>query len=109
MSCFRNIDGEIYDASVDGVLQGRISTNEVLEGRISTLFTVSGEVSPSSSPGVGVLSVRIGSVTDNYPLSIVNSGTERNVVLDFVIPASIDHLGQIEPVIFYCGSATEVI
>lgn len=99
MKCGKKIEGEICNASIDGMI----------EGRISTLFSISGEVSPSSSPGVGVSSVRVGTVTDDYPLSITNSGTERNVILDFVIPASIDHLGQIEPVIFYCGSATEVI
>ena len=56
----------------------------------------------------GSSTVDIGIVEDGSPLSITNSGTRRNAVLDFVIPASIDHLSQIDTVILYCGSASEV-
>lgn len=58
--------------------------------------------------GSDASSVEIGTVVDGSPLSITNSGTPHNAVLDFVIPASIEHLSQGETVILYCGSATEV-
>lgn len=55
------------------------------------------------------VSIEVGTVEDGYPLSITNSGTDHHAVFDFVIPTTIDTLGQHNTVILYCGSATEVI
>lgn len=54
--------------------------------------------------------IEIGTVTSGTPLSITNSGDSRHAVLNFVLPSSnIESLAQNEPVIFYCGTATEVV
>lgn len=54
--------------------------------------------------------IEIGTVTSGTPLSITNSGDSRHAVFNFVLPSSnIESLSQNEPVIFYCGTATEVV
>ena len=54
--------------------------------------------------------VELGTVTTGGNLSITNSGTNKNAVFDFVLPSNtIDNLTQDEDVIFYCGTATEVV
>lgn len=54
--------------------------------------------------------IEIGTVTSGTPLSITNSGNSRHAVFDFVLPSSnIESLSQNETVIFYCGTATEVV
>lgn len=105
---FRTSSG--YIEELDGKIQGNLSSIDgTLTGNITNLLGLKGTISPGSSPSGAGISVEVGTVTDGYPLSITNSGTTRHVILDFVIPTTINHLGQNEPVIFYCGSASEVV
>ena len=55
------------------------------------------------------ITVDVGSVTSGSQISVVNSGDNKNAILDFTFPTNIESLSQDETVIFYCGSATEVI
>lgn len=54
--------------------------------------------------------IELGKVTIGKEVSITNSGNSKHAVFDFVLPSNnIESLSQDEPVIFYCGTATEVV
>ena len=52
--------------------------------------------------------ITIGSISSG-PISVTNSGTSKDAVLDFTLPDSIDLLSQDDVLVLDCGSATEVI
>ena len=102
---FRTASG--YIEELDEKIQGNLSSVDgVLQGSVNNLLNLRGTVSPGQGP---LPIVELGTVEDGTPLSITNTGTPRHAVLNFVIPASIDYLGQHDTVIFYCGSASEVV
>lgn len=123
-----NIYGTI---SQTGNVSGNIDSNRQLNGELTSQKSMSGNIMNTILKGMSAYeiaqkygfkgteeqwirslgaTIQIGTVTDGRPVSVTNSGDNKNAIFDFVLPSNrLEELLQYEPVIFYCGTATEVV
>ena len=123
-----NIYGTI---SQTGAVSGDINQKRCLDGELKSRTNMSGNIMLTVLKGMSAYeiakkygfegseeewinsleaTIELGTVTDGTPVSITNSGDNKHAIFDFVLPSNrIEALEQNEPVIFYCGTATEVV
>lgn len=130
MSEYENLTGNVQGGTLTGTLtpkstvSGAIRSGDIMSGDImhTVLKGISAYQDAVNHGFVGTVeewlaslgaTIAVGSVASGTPLSITNSGTAHDAVFDFVIPdpsaADIANLAQSDTVIFYCGSASEVM
>ena len=127
------IDFDNFSGTVQGdSISGEITSSGGISGTVSSSDVMSGDIMHTVLKGISAYqdavnhgyvgteeewlaslgaTVAVGTVTTGEEVSITNSGTAHDAVFDFVIPDSGDiaMLHQSDTVVFYCGTATEVV
>lgn len=125
------VNGEAADS---GVVTGFLAASDSIKGVVTPDDVMSGDIMHTVLKGISAYqeavnhgfvgteeewlaslgaTVAVGNIESGGPISITNVGTPQHAIFDFVIPdagaADIARLSQSAPVIFYCGTATEVV